>query len=165
MKKTLFVVYMIILSALFVACQTSPSATVQVTEGSLATSEPDEAVNQSIIPSPTSGPETMAKPSPVVGEAYPPPSDTYPPPLGDIPAYNPYPGPSDGVVEYLDWDQVEALILKGEVSEVYQAHSLHVTLVLPDKRVVNAFEPQIDEVFRLLDRCGDPCKDVIRATE
>lgn len=98
-------------------------------------------------------------------QAYPEPEQPYPPPELVLPVYNPYPGPSEGETNYIDWSQAEVLILDGEVSEVYQAHTLHVTLVLTDGNIALSVEPKMDQVFDVVERCGDLCKDVIKATE
>ena len=108
--------------------------------------------------------ETEQKPTAQI-LAYPSPDEAYPPPVIVQPVYNPYPGPSDGVSNFLDWSQAEALILKGDVSEVYQTHTLNVTLVLIDGKIFLTVEPEIDEVFKVVERCGDLCKSVIQTTE
>jgi len=118
-------------------------------------------------------PDLTQQPSPIVTSlptdedpAYPAPAIISPPSISlPLVVYNPYPGPSEGVTNYVDWSVAEEAIINGEIVEAYQAHTLHVTLVKKDGALILSIEPEIDEVFRVLDRCGDPCKDVVRATE
>jgi len=65
----------------------------------------------------------------------------------------------------VSWEEAEALILSGQVEQVAQAHSLEVTLYLRDGRQLSTTEPKIDEVFDVIGRCGEPCADMILATE
>jgi hypothetical protein len=65
----------------------------------------------------------------------------------------------------IPWTEAEALILEGEVQQVVQLHSLEVTLVLRNGMGVKTTEPTIDEVFRVIERCGDACSDMVLATE
>jgi hypothetical protein len=65
----------------------------------------------------------------------------------------------------IPWAEAEALILEGEVRQVVQLHSLEVTLVLRNDARVKTTEPSIDEVFRVIERCGDACSDMVLATE
>jgi len=116
---------------------------------------------------------TFSQPSPEafpitsgVETTYPSPAQVSPPSISlPLVSKSPYPGPSDGATNYLDWSEVEKAILNGDISEAYQSHTLHVTLVKKNGDIILTIEPSIDEVFRVLDRCGDSCKDVIRATE
>ena len=112
-------------------------------------------------------PSTIVPSKPPEGETeYPGPAGGYPPPISlPLVVYNPYPGPSEGLTNYLDWSMAEQAIMNGEISEVYQAHTLHVTLVKKDGGVLLSVEPAIDEVFRVLDLSGAACKDVTRITE
>lgn len=92
--------------------------------------------------------------------------EPYPaPPVRPQTVYNPYPGPSEGVKEWTQWEQAVVVIKSGDVVEVYQVDTLHVTLVLADGSVVLAKEPEIDEVFRIIDECGDPCSDIVDRSE
>lgn len=129
---------------LFVGCQ---SAT-----------EPD--IDASQQPSP----EEMGKTSEQV-LTYPSSADTYPPPIALPLIYSPYPGPKEGETSYLDWSMAEQAIMSGQIVEVYQTPTLHVTLVKKEGSVILTIEPMLDEVFKVLDRCGDACKDVKRVTE
>jgi hypothetical protein len=57
------------------------------------------------------------------------------------------------------------MILNGEVTQVMQTHELKVYLTLKDGRTLLAFEPQIDEVMKVIQSCGDPCSKILIATE
>lgn len=91
--------------------------------------------------------------------------EAYPAPMSPVEVYNPYPGPSDGVMEWTEWQDAVVVINSGDVLEVYEVETLHVTLVLADGRVILAKEPEFGEVSRLLQACGDACKDVVIKSE
>jgi hypothetical protein len=65
----------------------------------------------------------------------------------------------------VSWDEARELILAGEVHQVTQLHSLEVTLELKDGRRLVTMEPEIDAVFDVVDACGEPCADMVLATE
>jgi inhibitor of cysteine peptidase len=73
--------------------------------------------------------------------------------------------PDEPTTTEMTWVEARQLILNGQVSEVTQLHSLEVRLLLRDGNIVVTTEPEIDEVFRVLDECGLPCSDVLVATE
>lgn len=72
-----------------------------------------------------------------------------------------YPPPGESV----PWEQATSLIKGGQVAQVIQLHSLKVILVLKDERVLETFGPTIDEVFKVIDECGEACRDIIVVTE
>ena len=74
-----------------------------------------------------------------------------------------YPGVLDGTEVY--WAQAVSMILNAEVTQVMQTHDLKVYLTLKDGRTLLAFEPQIDEVMKVIQSCGDPCSKILVATE
>jgi hypothetical protein len=74
-----------------------------------------------------------------------------------------YPGVLDGSEVY--WIQAVSMILNGEVTKVMQTHDLKVYLTLKDGRTLLAIEPQIDEVMKVIQSCGDPCSKILVATE
>jgi hypothetical protein len=74
-----------------------------------------------------------------------------------------YPAAQDGTE--VMWNQAVAMILNGEVLQVMQTHELKVYLTLKDGRTLLSVEPEIDEVMRVIQTCGDPCKDILVATE
>ncbi len=74
-----------------------------------------------------------------------------------------YPELKDG--DEVDWSKVVGIIMSGQVSKVVQTHDLKVYLTLKDGRTIVSVEPVIDELMGLIDYCGDPCKDILVATE
>lgn len=120
--------------------------------------------------------ETIAQPT-QEGEPYVPPAQNqpnnpsaldelpYPSPAQGSSVYNPYPGPSENVNNYLDWAAAEGLIMGGKVSKIYYDASLHVTLVLKDGNVGLTIEPAQDEVSKVIEQCGEPCADIEQIKE
>lgn len=157
MQKRVWSIFFItlVVAVLLSACQSSTPIPVTEPED---VSSPTESIE---FPEEQGGTEVPT----LQAEAYPEPEQPYPPPVLLVPVYNPYPGPSEGDNNYVDWTEAEALVLRGEVSEAYQAHTLHVTLVLIDGNVVLTIEPEIDELFNVVERCGDLCSEIILATE
>ena len=74
------------------------------------------------------------------------------------PTATPYP-------DVIAWEQVADLLATGEVETVFQTHSLDVTFLMKDGSYIEAVEPGIDDIFRLVEECGSPCKDLALATE
>jgi hypothetical protein len=97
-------------------------------------------------PYPYPYPEPLVLPSPTIG--------AYPEPSEEVPGR-----------EQIEWEEAKNLILNGEVTEVFQLHSLEVILTLEDGTTVVTIEPNIDDVFDVLEECGEVCADVTVATE
>lgn len=122
-----------------------------------------------LTPAPPS--EASPQPYPLVSvEPYLAPSEPYPgaetiqvTPLTPVGASVLYPGVQDGAEVY--WEQAVAMILNGEVTQVMQTHDLKVYLTLKDGRTLFSIEPAIDDVMRIIESCGDPCKAIMIATE
>jgi hypothetical protein len=76
------------------------------------------------------------------------------------PTATPYPSPSE-----VDWDTAVELLTTGEVEMVTQLHSLEVTLTMKDGTEIHTMEPNIDAVFQAVKECGQPCGEIILATE
>lgn len=70
-----------------------------------------------------------------------------------------------GEASRIEWGEARELILSGEVEQVVQLHSLEVRLTLKDGREFVTTEPAIDDVFDVVEECGEPCADIILATE
>lgn len=65
----------------------------------------------------------------------------------------------------ISWSEVEAVLASGDVKMIFQTHALAVTLSMKDGTQFETTEPHIDEIFRLVDECGDPCSGIGMATE
>ena len=65
----------------------------------------------------------------------------------------------------VSWTEAMQIIMSGEVQQVFQTHSREVTLVLKDGTALETIEPQIDDVFREIERCGELCSDIVKITE
>lgn len=63
------------------------------------------------------------------------------------------------------WDEIVGMVNQGEVKEVFQSHALDVELELKDGTKIRAKEPNIDAIFKVIDECGDKCKNIIKSTE
>ena len=151
--------YLLLVSILLLAaCQpATPAPTSQPaapTQPAVPTQEPTIAT-QETQPGPESYPsppeEQIATPS-NQGQSYPAPQ---PGPSGE----SGYPAPM------ITWEDAQNLILEGRVSQVTQLHNLTVILDLKDGSTVKTIEPAIDDVFKVIQQCGDKCADIIRATE
>lgn len=65
----------------------------------------------------------------------------------------------------VDWDTAVEILNAGEVERVTQLHSLDVTLTMKDGTEIHTVEPSIDAVFQAIEECGQPCSQVVLATE
>jgi hypothetical protein len=73
--------------------------------------------------------------------------------------------PTEATPMTLSWAEAEKMILSGDVQQVAQTHALAVYLTLKDGREFVTKEPSIDEVFRVVERCGEKCAGIALATE
>lgn len=80
--------------------------------------------------------------------------------LGDTP--NPTAASCSGEVL---WETAVEILNSGEVETVVQLHNLEVTLVLKDGTSINTVEPIVDAIFEEVDKYGQPCENLILATE
>lgn len=71
--------------------------------------------------------------------------------------------PPDGAE--ISWNQAVSLLHDGQVTQVFQAHSLRVVLTLRNGAQVSTMEPSIDAIFFEVERCGAPCANIALATE
>lgn len=67
--------------------------------------------------------------------------------------------------EQVDWQTAVEILNEGQVAEVMQSHNLQVVLTLDNGRQIKTIEPEIDAIFREVERCGRVCDDIILATE
>ena len=101
-----------------------------------------------------------------------------PPPPGSAPPMSPPPAspppgsgppssmpPTDPAIPRVTWDEAKDLITSGMVTQAFQSHALEVRLYLKDGTSVVTTEPQIDEVIRVIRACGEPCANIMFATE
>ena len=65
----------------------------------------------------------------------------------------------------VSWVEAIEILNSGEVVGVYQLHSLEVTLELRNGSMITTREPNIDDIFREVERCGSPCQGIMLATE
>ncbi|MGD2252286.1 MAG: hypothetical protein PVF70_05145 [Anaerolineales bacterium] len=65
----------------------------------------------------------------------------------------------------VSWEEAIEILNSGEVVGAYQLHSLEVTLELRDGSMITTWEPNIDDIFREVERCGSPCQGIVLATE
>ena len=63
------------------------------------------------------------------------------------------------------WEILKWFIGNCEVSSIMQAHSLEVTAILKNGKVIKAKEPEIDDIFDIIAESKDKCGDIIVATE
>jgi hypothetical protein len=55
--------------------------------------------------------------------------------------------------------------MEGKVKQVTQTHDLQIVLELKTGDQWQTSEPSIDDVFKIVNNCGKPCKNMILATE
>ena len=82
-------------------------------------------------------------------------------PAGSPTSAEPY--PSEPLV--VTWEEAKSAILKGNVVDVIQLHSLTVNLVLQDGSQLTTEEPAIDDVLEVIDQCGQTCENIQIVTE
>lgn len=63
------------------------------------------------------------------------------------------------------WEEAIEILNGGEVVAVFQLHSLEVTLELKDGSMITTMEPNIDDIFHEVEKCGSPCQGIMLATE
>jgi hypothetical protein len=74
-----------------------------------------------------------------------------------------YPNLKDGAE--VQWSQVQSIVFSGQVTKIGQTHDLNVYITLKDGRTFKVVEPAIDDILKLVQQCGDLCKDVKVATQ
>lgn len=63
------------------------------------------------------------------------------------------------------WDMLKQAVENCEVTSIMQTHSLEVTAVLKSGRVINAIEPEIDDIFDIVSQAEEKCGQIRMATE
>jgi hypothetical protein len=72
------------------------------------------------------------------------------------------PPPSRTIVS---WEEAIAVLQTGQVTRVIQTHQLYVSLWLKNGSVITTKEPNIYAISYELNKCGDPCKNIVFGTE
>lgn len=67
--------------------------------------------------------------------------------------------------EVVSWDEAITILNSGDVTQVTQLHNLTVTLILKDGTHIVTKEPAIDDIWDEIRECGEPCEDIVLATE
>ncbi|MCL5093837.1 MAG: hypothetical protein M1355_01790 [Patescibacteria group bacterium] len=65
----------------------------------------------------------------------------------------------------ISWGEAVNKINNGEVKSIIQTHNLEVTLILKDGQGLITVESAIDNVFKVIQDCGQKCQDISLATE
>jgi hypothetical protein len=73
--------------------------------------------------------------------------------------------PEQDAQDFVPWDEIKLMILNGQVESVAQFHDLTVVLTLKDGRTIWTKEPAIDEVFKLVEQCGQKCAEIVQITQ
>lgn len=146
---------LLILALIASACQSTVTPT----------STPDTAATQASAPTAYPQPYPLETFNPYLApvEPYPTADPALSAPLAPAAGSSLYPNAADGTE--VMWVQAAAMIMNGEVAQVLQTHDLKVFLTLKDGRTLLSIEPKIDEVMLVIELCGEPCKEIIIATE
>ena len=65
----------------------------------------------------------------------------------------------------VDWEAAMKILNTGDVEMVAQLHNLDVTLTMKDGSEIHTVEPTIDAIFTEIEKCGEPCSQIMMATE
>jgi hypothetical protein len=65
----------------------------------------------------------------------------------------------------VDWATAVEILNTGNVEVAVQAHSLDITLIMKGGSEIRTVEPAIDAIFDEVKKCGQPCSQVLVATE
>jgi hypothetical protein len=157
MRTNIWLVFsvLLILVISLSACGPAPAPTAEPN----ITDAPEPTAASSPTSPPTAAPQASEQPA----ETVPSPDSAYPAPQVVIVPYNPYPDPIEG--EEIEWSQVETLLQNERISEILQQYTLQVVITLEDGRTLLVVEPAKDDIFKLLDACGDSCNNIRRRSE
>jgi hypothetical protein len=75
------------------------------------------------------------------------------------------PNPSTSWPNEVDWATAIEILNSGQVAQVAQSHNLEVILTLKDGSQIKTVEPQIDDIFKEIDLCGETCSKILLITE
>ena len=65
----------------------------------------------------------------------------------------------------VDWETAVEILNTGKVKTIGQTHSLEVTLIMKDGTKIYTVEPSIDAIFQEVEKCGQPCSQIMLITE
>lgn len=150
----LAMISMFILVFALMACSSAPAPTQEPAP----TSPPEPVVESTSTTPPTTAPLITEQPTEAVlsgAEPYPAPTIEY--------FYDPYPAPVDG--EVIEWSELEAFLNTEQVAEVFQQYSLQIVITTTDGRIFLVIAPAKDEIFKMLDSCGQKCNRIRRISE
>ena len=150
-RHWLVVTLLFVVVLVLTACGSSPTPTQETVATAPPVTDTPQASSPTVAPQST---EETASESP--GAAY-------PAPTIEIVEYDPYPAPVEG--DTLDWGKVPDILASGNVSEVFQRASLLVVITMKDGSTTSANAPAKDEIFKLLDQCGEKCNTIRRVSE
>jgi hypothetical protein len=150
-RHWLVLALMVVIVLILAACGSSPTPTQEP----VATNPPPTDIPQASLP--TAVPQNTEESTSVSASA------AYPAPTVEIVGYNPYPAPIEG--KMLEWAQIPELLASGNVSEVFQQASLVVVITMKDGSTQATNAPAKDEIFNLLDQCGEKCNTIRRVSE
>jgi len=97
-----------------------------------------------------------AYPAPQVGDSYPQPQVVDPYPDAEL--------KQEDALE-IEWGDAEDIIMNGAISQITQTHDGVLILKTREGVVFVTQQPEVDEVFKVIERCGDLCADILVATE
>ena len=67
--------------------------------------------------------------------------------------------------ENIQWEEVAEILKSGNVKSVFQTHNLDERLELDNGNLLKTKEPQIDDIFKEIEKCGNVCDNITLATE
>ena len=162
MKSRRMMSFLLLVTMFVSACQLLTPASTPTQE----IISPSEEISQPTQVSPYPAQEypgpVQAPPQPR-GQGYPYPGQGAPPESVPVQPAMVYPDMKDG--DQIIWPQVFGLLLSGEVTKVAQAEDLQVFLTLKDGRTFVTQQPSVDEILRMIESCGEACKDVLVETK
>lgn len=135
------------------------SRAAEPTPESTMTALPEPTAANTPTSPPTAAPQETEQPVETISSG----GSAYPAPMIEYVPYNPYPDPIEG--EKIEWSQLEALLQNEQISEVFQQYTLLVVITLDDGRIILVDAPVKDEIFKLLDACGERCNNIRRLSE
>lgn len=73
----------------------------------------------------------------------------------------------DKLKHFIAWrEAIDRLIRNPSgVEAVGQSHSLQVNIVFKDQTYIQTIEPDIDTIFMVLEKCGQPCEHILQITQ